>query len=118
MKLIYQCHNQFEAERIRLLLESRGIPACITGAEINRVYPVTPHSLGVWAYIDEQEADAKALLDNPEHHVTTRVDVAGFYRDMQEQLDPVTLSRFNRKLILNGITVCLLLLLAFVLLAF
>lgn len=61
-------------------LEDNGIPVVILGEETARM--IIPKFLlepTLWVYIDEQFKDALKLMDDPEHVVTTKIDIEKFY---------------------------------------
>lgn len=110
MKLVCKCSELVEAERVRLLLEERGIPAHVSGQEAYHLQlaALVSRPLAVWVYLDEHVEHAKALLDNDEHFVNNAVNVQAFYEKLQESAPPQTLHQLNWKLIYWGITLILL----------
>jgi hypothetical protein len=95
---------------LRDLLEANGIPAMIQSDDTGRMLtPLLTRGQSLWIYIDNQEDEARALLEDPEHVVANPVDVEAFYeltRDIRD--DP---SVMNRVMIHLGITVGLILIL-------
>mgnify|MGYP000163892191 FL=1 len=95
---------------LRDLLEANGIPAMIQSDDTGRMLtPFLTRGQSLWIYIDNQEDEARALLEDPEHVVANPVDVEAFYeltRDIRD--DP---SVMNRVMIHLGITVGLILIL-------
>ncbi|MGD8785548.1 MAG: hypothetical protein PVG75_13980 [Thioalkalispiraceae bacterium] len=81
MKYVDKTATLDEANQIKTLLESRGIPAFVSNKRYARLSPpFTPYYLGVFIYIDSQYEDALALINNPEHTVKQPVDVTEFYQ--------------------------------------
>ncbi len=67
-------------ESLKELLENNGIPAIIQGENTARM--IIPRVLlepTLWIYIDDQFEDALKLIDNPDHVVTTGIDMDLFY---------------------------------------
>lgn len=64
-------------------LENSGIPAVIQGKETARM--IIPRVLlepTLWIYIDDQFEDAVRLLDDPDHIVSTGIDIEQFYENV------------------------------------
>jgi hypothetical protein len=99
-----------ELVAVRDLLEANGIPAIIQSDDTGRMLtPLVTRGQTLWVYIDSQEDEARALLENPGHVVANPVDVEVFYeltRDVRDDL-----SVMNRVMIHLGITIGLILLL-------
>ena len=65
---------------LRDLLEANGIPAMIQSDDTGRMLtPLLTRGQSLWIYIDNQEDEARALLEDPEHVVANPVDVEAFY---------------------------------------
>lgn len=111
MKIVCQCSELIEAKRIKNLLESKGIPANITGQEAYHLQlaALVSRPLAVWVYMDEQLNDAKTCLDNPEHVVRNAVNIENFYKELQENIDVRGISGFNKQLIYAGLSIMLIL---------
>jgi hypothetical protein len=111
MKIVCQCSELVEAERIKNLLEDKGIPANITGQEAYHLQlaALVSRPLAVWVYLDEQVDDAKTCLDNPEHLVHNALNIENFYKELQKNIDSQSISGFNRQLIVSGLSIILLL---------
>ena len=109
MKLVCKCSELIEAERIKNLLESKGIPANITGQEAFHLQlaALVLRPLAVWVYIDEQLNDATICLDKPEHVVRNALNIENFYQELQENIDAQGISGFNRQLIITGLSIIL-----------
>jgi hypothetical protein len=85
MKLLLQTIEQAEIVKIRLLLESRGIPVYI-GNEIAAryfgfMYPARLFAL--WIPLDHQYDDAVALLKDETHEVEKPVDISHYYESIE-----------------------------------
>ncbi|MGD9296135.1 MAG: hypothetical protein PVG47_01945 [Chromatiales bacterium] len=110
MKLLTRSMRHGELIALRDLLEANGIPAMIQSDDTGRMLtPLLTRGQSLWIYIDNQEDEARALLEDPEHVVANPVDVEAFYeltRDIRD--DP---SVMNRVMIHLGITVGLILIL-------
>jgi len=66
-------------------LESKGIPAVIQGENTARmIIPYFALQPTLWVYLDKQFDDAVRLLANPDHEVTTGVDIEEFYASVEE----------------------------------
>lgn len=73
MKLIEKYHGLTEAEDAALKLREHGILTHISSKNsyVMSGYVTGAFTVGLWAVLDEQFEDAKALLENPKHTVTT-----------------------------------------------
>lgn len=80
MKLVFETHSKSEAIEVKLLLENNGIPASLSGENMNSIRKYIGGSLGVWVYLDEQVEEARRLIDNPAYEVINPVKVSEFYR--------------------------------------
>ena len=111
MKLVCKCSELIEAERIKTLLESQGIPANITGQEAYHLQlaALVSRPLAVWVYLDEHIDAAKACLDNPDYIVRNAVNIENFYVDLRESVDVESISSFNKQLIYAGLSMILVL---------
>ena len=100
MQLLSEIYGQEELQRLKALLESNGVPIFINSADARRV-----NNFAIWAYIDAQFEDARALLSNPEHEVSEPVDVAAFYIELGKtnHLSPI----LKFVLIFGGIAILL-----------
>ncbi|MCG7867499.1 MAG: DUF2007 domain-containing protein [Candidatus Thiodiazotropha taylori] len=85
MKLLLSTRHIDEAERAKILLESKGIPAFISNKYQNNVRRYFPKLLGVWVYLNEQETEALKVLENPEYEVMEPIDTNEFYRQLPEK---------------------------------
>jgi hypothetical protein len=94
MKQIHQAQDKSEAEQIRYLLESRGIPAFISNTPRVSVRKALHHAPTVWVYLDFQAEDAAQLIADPEHEIDESVDVEEFYALMNSPEAKDTASRF------------------------
>ncbi|MGD8555842.1 MAG: hypothetical protein PVJ14_00660 [Chromatiales bacterium] len=80
MKLVTRGMQLNDLIALRDMLEANGIPAVIQDDNTARmITPVTTMGQGLWIYIDSQESEAKALLENPDHVVANPVDIKAFY---------------------------------------
>lgn len=84
MKLLFNTRQINEAERVKHLLETKGIPVFISNQYQNNIRRPFLKLLGVWVYLNEQEADARRVLENPKYKVMKPVDVEGFYAQLPE----------------------------------
>ena len=119
MKLVCKCSEIIEAERIKHLLEDKGIPANITGQASYHLHlaAMVSRPLAIWVYVDEQIDDAKALVNNPEHVVYNAINIEYFYTQMEQLANQDTMHSFHWKLILLGITLTLIFLFILIFLA-
>lgn len=95
MKMLTRSGNNEYLESLRERLEENGIPAVIHGTETARmIVPTLLFEPSLWVYLNDQFEDAKGLLDNPEHRVTTGIDVEAFYANQpsQEELNTQSLN--------------------------
>jgi len=96
MELVYTTSSLDEANEIKDKLENAGIPVMIAGENVTRIQlPFLSNNLGVFVYINNQYDDAMSLINNPEHKVTTAVDIDAFYkviesREMKHYLETKT----------------------------
>ena len=111
MKLVCKCAELVEAERIKNVLQDKGIPANISGQEAYHLQlaALVSRPLAVWVYLDEQIDEAQACLANPEHVVRNAVNIEQFYLALQENIDAQSLSGFNKQLIYTGLGIMLIL---------
>ncbi len=80
MKLLTRSLRPGELITLRDLLEANGIPAVIQADDTGRmITPVLTKGQALWIYIDSQESEARALLDDPGYVVANPVDVEAFY---------------------------------------
>jgi len=87
---------------LRDMLEANGIPAVIQDDNTARmITPVTTMGQGLWIYIDSQENEARALLENPDHEVANPVDIKAFYEASRNITDDR--SFMNRAMIRLGL---------------
>lgn len=109
MKLVCKCSELIEAERIKNLLQNKGIPANITGQEAYHLQlaALVSRPLAVWVYHDEHINDAKACLGNPDHVVRSALNIENFYQELQENIDAQSISSFNKQLIYTGLSIIL-----------
>lgn len=85
MLLLSRTFERMNVDRIRLLLESNGIPVFIGNESgVNNV-SIAMHTLeySIWVVIDEQFQDALALLENEDHEVKNPVDVENYYKELE-----------------------------------
>lgn len=94
MKFLLKTKEKNELDRIRMLLESRGIPVHVDGENEHRLgghaMPFIGYRLNV--VIDSQYEDALKLLEDENHEVANPVDMEEF-RDYQEQAGPAVMNR-------------------------
>lgn len=111
MKLVCKCSELIEAERIKSLLENKGIPANISGQEAYHLQlaALVSRPLAVWVYIDSQVDDAKACLEEDNHVVRDALNIENFYAELQKNIDARSISGFNRQLIVAGLSIILIL---------
>jgi len=75
-------------QAIKQRLEEHGIPANIQGENIARMLvPQGVFEPTLWLYLDDQYADAKQLLLDPEHVVTNGIDVVEFYDSLPTETE-------------------------------
>ncbi|MGD2118644.1 MAG: hypothetical protein PVG66_09805 [Chromatiales bacterium] len=80
MKMLTHDGNQQHLMALKDRLEAHGIPAVIQGTETARmIIPALLLEPTLWVYLDEQFDDAVHLISNPDHRVTTGIDVEAFY---------------------------------------
>ncbi len=61
-------------------LEENGIPAVIQGENTARmIVPIFLLQPTLWVYLDEQFEDAVELMGNPDHQVSSGIDIEEFY---------------------------------------
>ena len=86
MKLVVNDRDLEELYSLKTLLESKGIPAYISGEGTARVLPFLMSKPALWIYIDEQYEEAAKLLHDPDYDVVNRVDIDRFYELAQHEL--------------------------------
>ena len=76
MKLIEQYTDLHEAQADAVQLEANGIAVHVSSSDSHSLSKAQTgaYEVGVWAILEEQFEDAKALLNNPDHRVTTGLD--------------------------------------------
>ena len=80
MKMITRDWDKEYLESQKMLLEENGIPAVLQGVETSRMtVPISPFEPTIWVYLDQQYEDAVKLMQDPNHVVTTGIDVEEFY---------------------------------------
>ena len=94
MRLLFEESNRNEVDRIRLLLESNGIPVYIGNEDSARNFNFVAlaQKYGVWVVEDHQYDCAKALLDDETYEVKEPVDVEEYHRMARE--NPVDVYSF------------------------
>jgi hypothetical protein len=91
MKLLFEESNRNEVDRIRLLLESAGIPVFI-GNEVtarNFNFIALAQKYGIWVMEDSQYECAVSLISNPDYCVKNPLDVNEYHKlaESTEQID-------------------------------
>ncbi len=80
MKMLTRDSDNKNLASLKERLENSGIPAVIQGKETARMtvswFLLEPT---LWIYLDHQFEDAIRLMDNPDHVVTTGIDIEQFY---------------------------------------
>lgn len=81
MKLLTKDQDNQYLQALKQLLESNGIPAVIQGENTARMLPpfLMTHA-GLWVYLDHQFEDAVKLMMDPNHQVTTSIDINEFHK--------------------------------------
>lgn len=80
MKMLTRSGEKEHLISLKERLEDNGIPAVIQGEETARM--TIPRFLlepTLWIYIDDQLEDAVKLIDDPNHIVSTGIDIDLFY---------------------------------------
>lgn len=94
MKLLLETKEKHELDRVRMLLESRGVPVHVDSEDQHRLgghaMPFLRYRLHV--VLDSQYDDAMKLLEDENHEVAEPVDMAAF-RDEMEQARPQVMNR-------------------------
>lgn len=81
MKMITRDEDKKRLESLKEMLENSGIPAIIQGENTARmILPKLLLEPTLWIYIDAQLEDALKLIDDPDHVVTTGIDIDLFYK--------------------------------------
>lgn len=81
MKLLTKDQDNQYLQALKQLLESNGIPAVIQGENTARMLPPFQfYQAGLWVYLDHQLEDAVKLMMDPNHQVTTGIDMEAFYK--------------------------------------
>jgi hypothetical protein len=105
MRLLFESENGEEMEAWKALLEYKGVPAFITGAETFRLSPQSVgYKLGLWLYFDAQLEDAQALLKDKNHTVTNPID-SELFRHKKRIFNEMSAAAIPKRIefILNGI---------------
>jgi hypothetical protein len=80
MKMLTRNGNKEYLNSLKEILEKNGIPAVIQGIETARmIIPTVIFEPSLWIYINGQLEDARNLIINPDHYVTTGIDIEEFY---------------------------------------
>lgn len=94
MKFLLKTKEKSELDRVRMLLESRGIPVHVDGENEHRLgghaMPFIGYRLNV--VVDSQYEDAMKLLEDESHEVADPVDMDAF-REYQEEAGPEVMNR-------------------------
>lgn len=108
MKLLLEENSRVELDRIRLLMESNGIPVIVgnENAARNFGFVVLAQPYGLWVLEDEQYPCALALLENEDYKVEHPIDVKEYYNSFSEEAPNVYDFMWKRVLLPGvGITV-------------
>ncbi len=104
MKLITRDADNLYLNKLRDLLEERGITSFVSGENTARVIPFFYMSqAGLWVYLDNQILDAQQLIIDNDHIVTTGIDVKEFYES--QPVDNEQASQLNSGLMHLGLFV-------------
>ncbi len=91
MQILFHTTEKAEALNTKILLELRGIPTFIGSENSGPAFGfIAANKYTIWVCLDEQYQDAVALLDNPDHEVTTGIDVDEYYKAVEEQTKKTT----------------------------
>lgn len=94
MKLVTKNIDVTYLHSLKGLLEENGIPAYVSGENTARM--ITPYVMTepcLWVCIDEQEDEARKLIDDPNYVVVNKVNVGEFYEQNEELIkNPKTLN--------------------------
>lgn len=104
MKLLLEENNRIEVDRIRMLMESNGIPIFIGNEITARNFSFIPavQKYCVWVCEDEQYESAAGLLQDGDYHVENSIDVESYYR--ANSADNIDVSGFIwKKILLPGL---------------
>lgn len=86
MQILFHTTEKAEALNTKILLELHGIPTFIGSENSGPAFGfMAANKYTLWVCLDEQLQDAVALLENPEHEVTTAIDVDEYYKAIEEQ---------------------------------
>ncbi|MCG8058141.1 MAG: DUF2007 domain-containing protein [Candidatus Thiodiazotropha endolucinida] len=85
MKLLFNTNEIEVAEEAKSLLEKKGIPVFISNRHQDSIRKYYPKLLGVWVYLNEQEADARRVLSDRSYEIDRPIDVGLFYSKLQEE---------------------------------
>ncbi len=77
MKLLKRTTEKSEADNIKMILESNGIPVFIGNEDSARIFPVMGSLNPYFVFVvhDEQHQDAQMLLKNEEHVVSNPIEM-------------------------------------------
>lgn len=90
MKMLLRDSSVAYLDQLKARLEQNGIPAVIQGTETARmIVPAIMLEPTLWVFLDHQFEDAVKLVMDPDHLVTTGIDVEAFYANQpnKEQLN-------------------------------
>jgi hypothetical protein len=94
MKQIAQTLTHEEALKLKVRIESAGIPVVISGSGASHLFRTG--LVSVWVAIDSQYNDALLVLDNPGHIANNPIEVEEFHRAVrQTNLVPELLTKIN-----------------------
>lgn len=80
MKMLTRDSDRQYLIELKQRLEANGIPAVIQGENTARmIVPIFLLQPTLWVYLDEQFEDAIKLMDNPDHEVSSKIDMEEFY---------------------------------------
>lgn len=90
MKLLATFNDEAQAWDLAITLRSKGILVHTSAGQVPFLMRTT-----LWAVLDEQYADALALLTNPQHVVNSGLSEA-MLRQLQEQMDALAIPFWQR----------------------
>ncbi len=79
MKMLTRDSDRQYLIELKQRLEENGIPAVIQGENAARMIVPILLQPTLWVCVDEQFEDAVCLMDNPDHQVSSKIDMEEFY---------------------------------------
>jgi Putative prokaryotic signal transducing protein len=86
MQILFHTTEKQEALNVKMVFELKGIPVFIGSENAGPAIGfIGANKYTVWVCLDDQYQDAVALLENPDHEVTSGIDVEDYYKHIESE---------------------------------